>query len=67
MLNCKTGAVIERTLQHQDAQVRDLYTALTVPVVVGIEATGMMGWFLQLMDELGISCRVGHPAAIRQS
>src|SRR6516225_3857619 len=26
-----------------------------------------MGWFLQLMDELGIACRVGHPAAIRQA
>jgi transposase len=35
----------------------------TVPV--GIEATGSMLWFLNLMDELGIECRVGHPATIR--
>ena len=67
MLDCETGEVIEKTLHHQDAEVRDFYRALPAPVVVGIEATGTMGWFLQLMDELGIACRVGHPAAIRQA
>jgi hypothetical protein len=25
-----------------------------------------MQWFLQLLEELGIECRVGHPAKIRQ-
>jgi transposase len=34
-------------------------------VVVGIEATGAMQWFLELLEELGIECRVGHPAKIR--
>jgi transposase len=34
-------------------------------VLVGIEATGSMHWFLDLMDKLGIECRVGHPAQIR--
>jgi len=34
-------------------------------VRVGIEATGSMKWFLQLMEELGIDCQVGHPATIR--
>ena len=34
-------------------------------LVVGIEATGSMGWFVRLMEELGLTCRVGHPAAIR--
>jgi hypothetical protein len=24
-----------------------------------------MHWFLNLMDKLGIECRVGHPATIR--
>src|SRR5229473_3202928 len=37
------------------------------PVVVGIEATGSMGWFLRLMEELAIECRVGHPVAIRKA
>ena len=39
--------------------------ALSRPVLVGIEATGSMQWFLELMEELGIECRVGHPAKIR--
>jgi len=38
---------------------------VTGPVVVGIEASGAMQWFLQLMEELEIECRVGHPAKIR--
>ena len=33
----------------------------------GIEATGSMGWFLRLLDELGITYRVGHPATIRKA
>jgi transposase len=36
-------------------------------VVVGIEATGSMGWFLRLMAELEITCHVGHPATIRRA
>jgi transposase len=26
-----------------------------------------MGWFLRLLEELGIPCRVGHPAAVRKA
>ncbi len=32
---------------------------------MGVEATGSMHWFLNLMEELGIECQVGHPAQIR--
>jgi hypothetical protein len=35
------------------------------PARVGIEATGSMPWFVNLMEELGIECLVGHPATIR--
>jgi hypothetical protein len=38
---------------------------LEAPAVVGIEATGTMQRFLELREELGIECRVGHPAKIR--
>jgi hypothetical protein len=31
------------------------------PVRVGIEATGAMQWFVNLMEELGIEYEVGHP------
>jgi len=45
--------------------MRGFYAALEGGVVVGIEATGAMQWFLELLEELGIECRVGHPAKIR--
>ena len=47
--------------------MREFYASLPAPVVVGIEATGSMGWFLRLMEELAIECRVGHPSAIRKA
>lgn len=67
MLDDETGDVVERTLKHEGAIVREFYGALPRPVVVGIEATGSMGWFLRLMEELGITCHVGHPATIRRA
>src|SRR5215471_16927961 len=41
------------------------FTVPQGPVVVGIEATGAMQWFLELLEEQGIECRVGHPAKMR--
>jgi transposase len=65
MLDTKTGEVVNLTLMHEGNSVREFYSSLPRPVLVGIEATGSMHWFLNLMDELGIECRVGHPATIR--
>jgi len=56
---------VNLTLMHEGNQVREFYSQLPRPVLVGIEATGSMHWFLNLMEELGIECRVGHPATIR--
>lgn len=67
MLDTETGEVVEKTLEHEGDEVRKFYSALPRPVLVGIEATGSMPWFLQLMEELGIECRVGHPAQIRKA
>ena len=67
MLDRDTGEIVERTLTHEGKTVREFYGALARPVVVGLEATGSMGWFLRLMDELGITYRVGHPASIRKA
>src|SRR5437867_1138153 len=67
MLNVETGEVVERTLRHEGTVVRDFYAGLPAPVVVGLEATGSMGWFLQVLDELGIAYRVGHPASVRKA
>ena len=65
MLNVETGEVIEKTLRHEGDSVREFYSNLPRPTRVGIEATGSMQWFLELMEELGIDCQVGHPAKIR--
>jgi len=40
MLDRDTGDIVERTLEHDGTAVR-----LRPPVIVGIEATGSMGWF----------------------
>lgn len=50
---------------HEGDAVREFYAGLDSPVLVGIEATGAMQWFLELLEELGIEYRVGHPAKIR--
>jgi transposase len=65
MLDTETGEMVNLTLMHEGNSVREFYSSLPRPVLVGIEATGSMHWFLNLMDELGIECRVGHPATIR--
>jgi transposase len=65
MLDRETGEIVEHTLKHEGTTVRDFYAGLRPPIVVGIEATGSMGWFVQLMADLGITCRVGDPARIR--
>ena len=65
MLDTETGEVVNLTLMHEGDKVREFYFQLPRPVLVGIEATGSMYWFLNLMEELGIECRVGHPATIR--
>ena len=67
MLDCESGEIVERTLAHDGTVVRDFYAGLPAPIVVGIEATGSMGWFLRLMEDLGITCQVGDPAKIRKT
>jgi transposase len=65
MVATETGEFSEKTLSHEGNAVRAFYAGLEGSVVVGIEATGAMQWFLELLEELGIECRVGHPAKIR--
>lgn len=65
MLDTETGELVEKILEHEGEKVREFYSALPGPVLVGIEATGSMAWFLKLMEEQQIECRVGHPAKVR--
>lgn len=65
ILDTETGVLEEHVLEHAGDNVRDFYRNLPRPARVGIEATGSMHWFLELMAELDIECQVGHPAKIR--
>jgi hypothetical protein len=67
MLDRDTGVVVEKTFTHEGEAVREFYASIPPPVVVGIEATSSMGWFLRLMEDLAIKCRVGLPVAIRKA
>ena len=67
MLDTETGELVEKTLQHDGDEVRRFYSALPGQVLVGMEASGSMHWFLELLDELGIDHQVGHPSEIRKA
>jgi hypothetical protein len=54
MLDTTTGEVANLTLMHEGNNVREFYAQLPRPVLVSIEATGSMHWFLDLMDKLGM-------------
>jgi transposase len=65
MFDTETKELVKKTLKHEGEEVREFYAALPRPVQVGVEATGSMYWFLELLEELGIERQVGHPAKIR--
>jgi transposase len=65
MLDTETGELVNRTLLHEGGEVREFYSQLPRPALVGIEAIGPMQWFLSLLEELGIECQVGDAAKIR--
>jgi hypothetical protein len=46
--------VVKIILKHEGDNVREFYSSPPHPVRVGIEATGSMQWFLNLMEELEI-------------
>ena len=65
MFDTGTKELVTKTLKHEGEQVREFYSGLPRPVQVGMEASGSMYWFLELLDSLGIDRQVGHPAKIR--
>jgi hypothetical protein len=46
MLDTETGEWTEKVIRHEGNAVEEFYAGLAGPVVVGIEATGSMQWFL---------------------
>jgi hypothetical protein len=65
MLNSETGELIEKTLEHDGDEVRKFYSALPGQLLVGIEATRSIYWFLKLMEDLEIDYQVGHRSKVR--
>src|SRR5215475_9420501 len=65
MLDTETGEFTEKIIGHEGNAVREFYAALEGPIVVGIEATGSMQWFLELLEEFKIKYRVGRRGRIR--
>jgi hypothetical protein len=65
MMDMQTREFAEKKLFYEGNAVREFLRCPGRRVVVGIEATGAMQWFLELLEELGIEYRVGHPAKIR--
>jgi transposase len=58
ILDTTTGEVVTMTLKHEGNNVREFYSKLPRPAVrVGIEATGSMQWFVNLLEELGMECQ----------
>jgi len=50
MVDTETGELTEKVWKHEGNAVREFYALLKGPVVVGIEATGAMQWFLELLE-----------------
>jgi transposase len=67
MLDDTTGELTERRLEHESGQAEAFYRGLTGAVRVGIEATGPIQWFQQLLAELGHELWIGDSARIRAS
>jgi hypothetical protein len=68
MLDTDTGERVEKTLERDGKQVWEFYAALRRErVLVGIEVSESRPWFLKLMEELRIECRVGDPQKLRKS
>jgi len=64
MLDTTTGEVVEVTLKHEGDNVREFYSSLPRRAS-GYRSHGIDAVVLNLMEELGIECLVGHPAQIR--
>lgn len=69
VLDQQTGEFREMQLSHQKQgeEARKFYSALPLPVRVGLEASGQWQWFEQMLTELGHELWIGDAAKIRAS
>ncbi len=61
------GEVKTRRFYHSNKSViRKFYRQFPTGSVVGVEATGSLGWFEKLIFELKLELKIGNPGAIRK-
>lgn len=63
----ETGELKVRCLKHKDKeQLRRFYLQFAAPAVVGVEATGGLEWFEEMLSDMGHRLVVGDPRLIRR-
>lgn len=62
----RTGETDTVDLKHDLGKVREFYTSLSEPAIVGIEASARMSWFESMLFETGHKLFVGNPVLIRK-
>jgi transposase len=67
MVDTETGELIEKRLLHGDGEAQRFYESLQGEVLVGVESSGNMLWWEQLLARLKYKLLIGDAAAIRAS
>jgi len=65
MVDCETGEIIERRLEHENGEARAFYAGLPGPARVGMEAMFNAQWFERMLREYHHDLWVGDAAQIR--
>jgi transposase len=66
-LDTGTGETGEEKLVHANGEAQKFYEALSVPALIGMEATGNSQWFIELVEDLGHEIWIGDAGQIRAS
>jgi transposase len=63
----KDGEVKTRRFYHTDKPaIRKFYQQFPAGSVVGVEATGSLGWFEKMIFEINLELKIGNPRAVRK-
>jgi transposase len=63
----ETGETRTLDMEHDLEKVREFYSTLSEPAVIGIEASSRAVWFENMISETGHKLLVGNPVLIRKS
>lgn len=63
----ETGETETLKLAHDLERVREFYTSINKPALIGVEASARAAWFEKMVVESGHKLLVGNPVLIRKS